>query len=255
MKKLLLSTTALLALTATASAADLPSRYAAPAPVMAAAPIFTWTGFYVGAQVGYAWGEDETALFFGGAPVDLGGFATDSEPDGFVGGVHVGYNYQMGSVVVGIEGDLEGAGIDGELSATDAALPGYAASVSSEINFQGSIRARVGVALDRALVYATGGLAFANIENTYAATLPAGNVFGLPAGTYSESFDDTQWGWTIGAGVEYAITNNLTARVEYRYTRFDSYDNSTALIAGGAAEQEPEFHTVRAGVSYKFSTY
>jgi outer membrane immunogenic protein len=254
MKKFLLSATALIALTAAASAADLPSRYAAPAPI-AAVPLFTWTGFYVGAQAGYAWGEDETSLFFDGVAVDLGGIATDFDSDGFVGGVHAGYNYQIGSFVVGVEADIEAAGIEGDLTVTDAALPGYAASVSSEINFQGSLRARLGVAFDRALIYATGGLAFANIENTYSATLPAGNVLGVPAGTYSESFDDTEWGWTIGAGVEYAFTNNLTARLEYRYTQFDDVENASDLVPGGSAEQDPEFHTVRVGLSYKFGTY
>jgi outer membrane immunogenic protein len=253
MKKLLLSATALVALTAAASAADLPSRYA-PAPVVAAVPVFTWTGFYVGAQAGYAWGEDETSLFFGGAPVDLGGLSTDFDSDGFVGGVHAGFNYQMGSFVIGVEGDLEAAGIDGDLTVTSPFFPGASASVESEINFQGSLRARAGVAFDRALIYVTGGLAFANIENTYSATIPAG--FGVLPGTYSESFDDTEWGWTLGAGVEYAFTNNLTARLEYRYTKFEDVENnSTALIPGGAAEQDPEFHTVRVGVSYKFGTY
>jgi len=254
MKKLLLSTTALVALTATASAADLPSRYAAPAPVIAAAPVFTWTGFYIGAQAGYAWGENETSLFFDGAAVDIGGLG-DFDNDGFIGGVHAGYNVQFGSFVVGVEADLEAAGIDGDLTVTDAAFPGYAAGVSSDINFQGSLRARAGVAFDRALIYVTGGLAFANIEHTYSATLPAGNVFGVPAGTYSESFDDTEWGWTLGAGVEYAITNNLTARAEYRYTKFDGIEASTDLIPGGSAEQDLDFHTVRVGVSYKFNTY
>jgi len=251
MKKILLSATALLGLTAGAMAADLPSRVA-PAPIIAPVPVFTWTGFYAGVQAGYAWGEDETRLFFGGVPFDvvplIGAAGTDYDVEGFVGGAHAGFNYQFGSIVVGVEGDIEAAGIDGDRTWTSAALPGASASAETEINFQGSLRARLGFAFDRALVYGTAGLAFANIENTYTA------FDGVT--TLTESFDDTEWGWTVGAGVEYAFTNNLTARVEYRYTQFDNYRNNSTLIAvGGAAEQEPEFHTVRVGVSYKFGTY
>jgi len=254
MKKLLLSATALVALTAAASAADLPSRRA-PAPVIAAVPLFTWTGFYVGAQAGYAWGENETSLFFDGAAVDTDGLG-DFDNDGFVGGVHAGYNVQFGSFVVGLEADIEAAGIDGDLTVTDPTLPGYAAGVSSDINFQGSLRARAGVAFDRALLYVTGGLAFANIEHTYSATLPVGNVFGVPAGTYSESFDDTEWGWTLGAGVEYAFTNNLTARIEYRYSQIDDLSHDLTPVFNGTTSNdvETEFHTIRAGLSCKFGS-
>jgi outer membrane immunogenic protein len=255
MKKLFLATTALVAFTVAASAADLPLR-SAPSPIVAAVPVFTWTGFYVGVQAGYAWSEDEAQLFVGGVPVGLGtfGVSTDIDSDGFVGGVHAGFNYQIGSFVVGIEGDLEGAGIDGDLTIASPLAPGYSATSSSEINFQGSLRARLGVAFDRALIYATGGLAFANLENTYTATLPAGNILGVAAGSYTQKFDDTEWGWTIGAGVEYAFTDNLTARVEYRYTQFENVDNNFAGF-DASIEQEPEFHTVRLGVSYKFNTY
>jgi outer membrane immunogenic protein len=244
MKKILLSSVALLGLTAGAVAADLPSRYA-PAPVVAAVPVFTWTGFYVGAQAGYAWGEDSPRLYFNGENVTsaLIGQDTDFDTDGFVGGVHAGYNVQFGSIVAGVEADIEAAGIEGDRTYTVLGTADTV-SASSDINFQGSLRARLGVAFDRALIYATGGVAFANIENTYSA-------FGV-----SRSFDDMQWGWTIGAGVEYAITNNLTARAEYRYTQYDNFNTRTDFIAANASvQQEPEFHTVRVGVSYKFNTY
>src|SRR3954470_6745756 len=113
MKKILLSSVALLGLVSAASAADLPSRRPAPAPFIAAVPIFTWTGFYVGAQVGYAWGDNNNDIP-GGAfvarggvlvPFD-GGFGGDN--DGFLAGVHAGYNYQFGAFVAGVEGDIEG---------------------------------------------------------------------------------------------------------------------------------------------------
>jgi outer membrane immunogenic protein len=246
MKKLLLSATAFVALTAAANAADLPSRHA-PAPVITAAPVFTWTGFYAGIQAGYAWGEDETGPLFDAIP-GFGTAGTGYDVDGFVGGGHAGFSYQIGLLVLGVEGDLEAAAVDGDRRWNNEVLPGVSAAARSEINVQGSIRGRVGFALDRALVYGTAGFAFANIENTYNTS--------NGVSTITETFDDTKWGWTIGTGVEYAITNNLTARVEYRYTQLEDYRNASTLIAvGRVAEQEPDFHTVRAGVSYRFSSY
>lgn len=256
MKKLILSTVALAALCASASAADLPRRAVAPVAPIVAVPVFTWTGFYVGVQAGYAFGQDKTTLFVGGVPLNLGAIGVDTsyDTDGFVGGVHAGYNVQFGAFVAGVEGDLEYANVKGSRTLADALLaPGYSATASTEIGFQGSLRARLGFALDRAMIYATGGLAFANVEHNYGVTLPAGNVFGVPAGSYSERADETRWGYTLGAGVEYAFTSNLTARIEYRYTNLDSYNNvSTFLSPGDHARQEPDFHAVRAGVSYKF---
>jgi outer membrane immunogenic protein len=246
MKKLLLSATAFVALTAAASAADLPSRYT-PASVITAAPVFTWTGFYAGVQAGYAWGEDETDPLFDGIP----GFSTSVtsyDVEGFVGGGHAGFNYQIGSIVLGVEGDVEAAAVDGDRRWNNEVIPGVSATAKSEIKVQGSLRGRVGFALDRMLVYGTAGFAFATIENIYTSS--------NGASTITETFDDTKWGWTGGAGVEYAITNSLTARVEYRYTQLEDYRNASTLIAvGRAAEQEPDFHTVRAGVSYRFSSY
>ena len=112
MKKILLSSVALLGLSAGAFAADLPSRRA-PAPMIAAVPVFTWTGFYVGANAGYGWqNNDDSSIFvpagtFG--PGTVGGTITyaDDEGDGFVGGGQVGYNYQIGSFVLGLEADIQ----------------------------------------------------------------------------------------------------------------------------------------------------
>ncbi len=149
MKKILVSTAFLAAMATTSIAADLPRRQSAPA--LPAVPVFTWTGFYVGAQAGYAWGQDETKLFLDGAPVDVG-VSTDYDVDGFVGGVHAGFNYQIGSFVLGVEADAELAGVDGSLTVTDPTLPGLSAGVTTELNWQGSLRARLGAAFDRALV-------------------------------------------------------------------------------------------------------
>ena len=84
-------------------------------------------------------------------------------------------------------------------------------------------------------------------------TLPPGNIFGVPSGTSSVKFDETRWGWTVGAGVEYALMANWTARFEYRYTNFSAYKNALAMLGpGSVSEQDPDFHAVRIGVSYRF---
>jgi outer membrane immunogenic protein len=256
MKNLLLAGVAIAGLVAgasVASAADLPARQAPPpAPFVAAIPIFTWTGFYVGAQVGYAWGGDSNDLP-GGAFVPgpvagsfvpfQGGFGGDN--DSFLAGVHAGYNYQFGSFVVGVEGDIEGlfGGDDNNFNGVlYAAVPGgfAPAAVSfsaNSLDWQGSIRARAGFAFDRALIYATGGFAFGGVSGGFSQGLIDNN-------------DDTLTGWTLGAGVEYAITNNLTTRVEYRYTNFSGNDSVFNGVNFGGGDLD--FHTVRVGLSYKF---
>jgi outer membrane immunogenic protein len=253
MKKLLLAGVAAAGLVAganAASAADLPARQAPPAPFVAAIPVFTWTGFYIGAQVGYAWGDDENnfpsnALVFNGVtyePFDSG-FGGDN--DSFLAGVHAGYNYQFGSIVVGIEGDVEGLFGDDEdddftgvVFNANTGLPATFAFNSGTLDWQGSIRGRVGFAFDRAMIYATGGFAFGGVSGGFAST------------GFGNDGDDTITGWTLGAGVEYAFTNNLTTRLEYRYTSFEGDDSVFDGVTFGG--DELDFHAIRVGLSYKF---
>jgi outer membrane immunogenic protein len=240
----LLAATALTtAAVSAASAADLPSR-AAPAPVFAPVPVFTWTGFYVGGQLGYGWNADDNdfdvpvGYTVGGVPfTGFGG----NEGDGFLAGVHAGYNVQFGSFVVGVEGDIEGVFGDDDDDFTGVILSPTGVPVaysipSNSIDWQGSIRARAGFAFDRALIYATGGFAFAGLSD------------GI-----GDSEDDTLTGWTLGAGIEYAFTNNLTTRIEYRYTSYDG--ENTVFDAVDYGSNDIDFHTVRVGLSYKFGTY
>jgi outer membrane immunogenic protein len=250
MKKLLLAGVAAAGLVAganAASAADLPARQAPPAPFVAAIPVFTWTGFYIGAQVGYAWGDDENnfpanALVFNGVtyePFDSG-FGGDN--DSFLAGVHAGYNYQFGSIVVGIEGDVEGLFGDDEdefdnIVYSAPGVPATFAFSGNTLDWQGSIRARVGFAFDRAMIYATGGFAFGGVSGGFSSTLV-------------DNGDDTITGWTLGAGVEYAFTNNLTTRLEYRYTSFEGDDSVFDGVTFGG--DELDFHAIRVGLSYKF---
>ncbi|MDB5572260.1 MAG: Autotransporter outer rane beta-barrel protein [Hyphomicrobiales bacterium] len=232
MKKVLL-TAAFAALSVPALAADLPRRSAAPTPVYAA-PIFTWSGFYVGAQLGYAWGKDKFSVL---TPV-VDSFSTS--PAGLLGGVHAGYNWQTGSIVLGVEADLELANARDNLART---IGGTALVLGSRIGTQGSLRLRAGYAFDRTLLYVTGGVAGASIKESV-----------IAAGVKT-STSGTEYGYTLGAGVEYAITNNISARAEYRFTDFGK-SNYAGTVGGGVGAVTANFkttdHAVRVGVSYRF---
>lgn len=254
-RTLLLTLAALTALASPAAAADYdpvrnklvfkPHPVEAPEPsLFTTTSAFTWTGFYLGIQAGYASGEDRSRLLFAGTPVALP-VSTRYDIDGPVLGVHAGYNTQFGMFVVGAEGDLELSAVEGTLTVAPAGVPiGVAARTS--VNWQGSVRARMGVAMDRLLVYGTGGFVYADIDNTFG--------LAVPAGTFSETAQDTdRFGWTVGGGIEYAFFGNVTTRAEYRYTSFGRYEiPPRVLLTGLSAGQEPNFHTFRLGLSYKY---
>ena len=210
LRKILMSTVVVFGAMGAASAADLPSTKAPPAYIPPP-PLFTWTGVYIGGQVGYMWSGSSDAYGY--------------SPNGVVGGGHVGYNYQMGQFVAGLEGDVNGSSYNGGFG-------GY----STNENIDGSIRGRLGVAWDRALLYATGGAAFAGITNDYLGT----------------SLSHTRVGWTIGGGVEYALDNNWSVRAEYRYTDYGTYYD---FPGGVAAYNHDSDNRVQIGFSYKFDMF
>jgi outer membrane immunogenic protein len=222
MKKLLLAGAAFASLMAGAAhAADLPRRVApvAPAPI-AAIPVFTWTGFYVGVNAGYGFGGSDTErLRIGGVRVRL----NDDDRAGFVGGGQAGFNYQMGMFVLGLESDIQYAdlGERGQFRAGGALFRGRDAG-----DYFGTVRGRAGVAFDRVLVYGTGGLAYGDVG---------------PWGTDGI-------GWTVGGGIEYAFTNNITAKIEGLYVNLERDDRFRGVRVRG----EEDFGVVRAGLNYKF---
>ncbi|MCB8836604.1 outer membrane protein [Aurantimonas sp. VKM B-3413] len=187
-----------------------------PAPAEAAQPVYVWTGAYAGAFVGY-----NTTNFnqSGGASFDA---------DGFVGGVYSGYNFQDGPLVYGLEADFGGSGVDG--NGYNAAA---GAQTGAEENVFGSLRARVGVAADPFLVFATGGAAVSNNK--------------LTLGSASDT--KTSTGYTVGGGIDAKITDNVSARLEYRYSDYgkETYDLGNTSVSSGFDE-----HSIRAGVALKF---
>ena len=247
-RKFLLSTAAIAAFAGTAAAADLPSRRAPPVYLPPPIPVFTWTGLYIGGQVGYEFGKTNAYASRGatGAGVAL----NSASPDGVIGGAHIGYLFSTQSLfggagmlgtggVIGVEGDVDGA----NYKSTYALGP---LNDYTKQNIQGSVRGRLGVAVDRALFYATGGVAFGGLSNTYV------NAAGL-----TDSLSHTRVGYTVGAGVEYAVTNNWSVRAEYRYTDFGSFTDNLANSTGGAinVRHRETDNRVQAGFSYKFNTF
>ncbi|SKA16356.1 outer membrane protein [Consotaella salsifontis] len=208
----------------------------APAPVVVA-PTYSWTGFYVGGQAGAA---------FGGDVYDSG-----DDDAGFIGGVHVGYDYQVDNFVFGALLDL--SYMDADTSRTYDVTNNAGTTIGSvtagqEINFLGTARLKAGVAWDRALIYGTGGLAYANVDDSAASALE-------DAG-YDVHSDSDDFGYTVGGGVEFLATPNLSLGVEYLYTNLGDHDFD---VDGGAGDvdfkssSDLDFHTVWAKVSYRFN--
>jgi outer membrane immunogenic protein len=228
LRKSLLAAVALMTGTLAAAAADLPSRKAPPVYVPPP-PIFTWSGVYIGGQIGYAFGHDN--WYDPGTPIG-GRYAAN----GVLGGAHIGYNWQMAQFVFGLEGDVNGTSVSGSQSFAGITF-------GTRVLIDGSVRGRVGYAFDRALFYATGGAAFGDVRNTYA------NPFGAPF----QSIDHTRVGWTVGGGIEYAVTNNWSVRAEYRYTDYGRYtDPFLGFIPITNHQVE---NRVTAGFSYKFDMF
>ena len=204
--------------TAPAFAADAVSPFpeARVAEPPAAPPVEIWSGPYAGTFVGYNVSNFD----------DLAGASLHGE--GFVGGVYGGYNLQSGNLVFGIEADIGGSGFDAS-DARGAGAQGY----SGESNVFGSLRGRAGVALDPFLVYGTAGLAVAESE--------------LSRAGFSDS--ETNLGYTVGAGIEAQVFDNVTTRLEYRYSDYGNadYDLGNTAVSSGFDE-----HSVRAGVALKF---
>ena len=193
---------------------------------------FSWTGFYVGAQIGYAWANVDAVS----GPITGFNQTYSYEADGFLGGGHIGYNWQRDRIVFGVEADIEAA----DIGETGIGSLGF--THQTNIDWLGSVRGRLGVAMDRTLFYATAGWAFGNVEVTKATA---------PGATPFASYDDVRHGWTVGAGIEQAFTDRISGRIEYRYTDLGEGDFRSVTV-NSIDESDLTFHALRAGLSVRF---
>lgn len=257
--------------TGAAMAADLPMRSPPPAPFYPA-PIFTWTGFYIGANVGASFdnqGGRTTAQgftpangFFSGGPTgSFGSFKAGGEGTGFVGGGQAGYNIQNGMWVYGIETDIDynsGGGGGGGLFADNHVFPNGTLALNrrSGGGILGTVRGRLGVAAwDRTLLYVTGGLAYGDPGSTFRSASFA-NAGGTNQINFNGSAPGISVGYAIGAGVEYALTQQISAKVEYLYTdvgsqHYNLTNPNTAAVFN--AKSDGVSQLVRVGLNYKFN--
>jgi outer membrane immunogenic protein len=222
MKKVLLASACLFALAAPASAADLAARPYTKAPVAPLASVYNWTGFYLGIVGGGAWEASS------GDPKMKGGF---------VGGT-AGYNWQTGNVVFGVEAD--GAWADVSASVTGATVvPGFGvatATASSKTDAMGTVRGRIGWAVNNVLFYGTGGYAW--IDNK------------ISLSALGVTVSDSKWhsGWTVGAGVEAFFAPQWSVKGEYLYRSLGGETYFSGALPTGTLN----FHTVQVGVNYHF---
>lgn len=281
MKKLAIAAlagSALLTGVVASSAADMAVK---AAPMPAPIPVFSWTGFYIGANVGGAWTPDNAGSDFGPlfppfallppvAPIItiipglndvlVGG----GRQSGVIGGGQIGYNWQVNQFVLGFEADAVGTGLKG---GTGTARRDFGGGISQTItvdfgrmDWMASFRGRAGFAVDRALFYVTGGGAVAEFggSTTTLVNVPA---IGLPAGTFvaTDGGKTTRWGWTVGGGIEYAFNQNWSVAGEYRHTDFGRRattftipDGLGGVFAVGTSSQRLTVDQATARINYRF---
>ncbi|MDO8943291.1 MAG: outer membrane beta-barrel protein [Desulfobacterales bacterium] len=234
---------ALLSGIAAAGAADMAVK---ARPMPAPPPAFSWTGFYVGANIGGGWTPDSGSSDFAPlfppfivlapqaviptlVPGQLASLTGTGSKSGVIGGGQIGYNWQIQQFVLGVEADVVGTDLKGSSASATRTLgpPILLATVNQtvtvdfgHIDWMASFRGRAGFAWDRALFYVTGGAAVAGISGA-TTTVVNGPGIAIPAGTYTASNGgSTRWGWTIGGGVEWAFSHNWSLAGEYRHTDF-----------------------------------
>ncbi|MDB5517890.1 MAG: Outer rane immunogenic protein [Tardiphaga sp.] len=300
MNKLLVTTAALLsfATIGSAVAADLPAAPVYKAPV-AVAQVYNWTGFYLGGNIGYGWGRSATTVPLSDP---IAGIVSSSNPrfdlNGVIGGGQFGYNWQVTNWVFSLEADIQGSGQRGGTTTScaggavggttlaalssacstghvgdtapfnTAALP-VTDSLSQKLEWFGTVRGRIGPTVTPTLLpYLTGGLAYGRVSTS--GTVSGTNITG-PQGTnvviltpVSGSFSNgtTRVGWTVGAGLEGAVSGNWTAKIEYLYVDLGTVSGSfvTPIVTTSGAFLTSTYRShitdniLRVGFNYKFDT-
>ena len=252
-----------------------PSRlFSSPTPTPAALPTFAnWTGFYVGGQIGYAWGDNAGSFTYATPEGFAGSPSLVNDAQGVIFGAHIGYNYQSDHWVVGLEGSVDGTdlskfealGWNNPASISNGGCAAfvypcfagtYGGSVTSKIasDIQGAVRARLGYAWNRLLFYGAGGVALANfnLQSNLAGENPAEFYYAA-----AQDRSTARVGWTLGGGLEYAVNSNWSVRAEYRYSDFGHITETPTSFSDGAEYYRGDRHVtqnqLQVGFSYRFA--
>ncbi len=213
-------------------AADMALKAPPPPP----APIFSWTGFYIGGELGGAWAN-------GHVTDSLFGLNASSSHDGWLGGAVVGYNYQTSNVVFGIEADFDGTSL--KATGNGVFVPALASTLqaSAKTDWITTVAGRVGfAAADRALIYIKGGGGW--VGNT-------ASITNLTTGA-AVSASNTNSGWLIGGGLEYAFTPNWSSKIEVDYLGLRSWSWNSTVFPGDTFTASRNITMVKAGLNYRF---
>jgi outer membrane immunogenic protein len=224
-----------------AAASDLPVRQA-PAPMYSPTPVYNWTGFYVGGHIGGAWSNadisDPTGVNFAPAGVAIG-----NNGNGFLGGAQIGYNWQTGNWVFGIQGDMSWTSIDASVINPFITTMTF----NDKTDWLATVTGRIGYAWNNVLWYGKGGGAW--VHNNISGTDPT-----VP---FNFTGSDTRGGWTFGTGLEYGFTPNWTAFIEYDYIGLGTRTITlTDPVFGNIqADVQQNIQIVKGGINYKFGSY
>jgi outer membrane immunogenic protein len=248
------------ALSGSAFAADLGPRSYDKAPAMVAAPA-NWSGLYIGGNVGYGWGNGNTDFVFLPAPTnfEIDNTTLNSKSKGAIGGAQIGYNWQMGAIVTGLEADIQGSGIKGSARLSpiffnegDPVVPGSFLSSDQKLSWFGTLRGRLGATVTPdLLLYATGGLAYGHVD-------ASANTFEASSFQFPASVSKTKAGWTVGAGAEWMFARNWSAKAEYLYldlgnvSAIGHFAADPSFFLSTAYTWKIQENIVRAGVNYHF---
>ncbi len=219
---------------------DVPEVYAAPR---------NWEGFYFGGHLGYGWGEFEASDV---DPVFLIDEDLDHEPEGWLYGAQIGYNWQWHSKwVFGVEADIAGSDVDGDASYDFVFAPGdaFVQTQSMELEYFATVRARLGYDLGKTLLFVTGGWAFAQVDIDFDTAIVGPGP--IPDTGFLASADSSHDGWVIGGGFETWLRDNVSLKVEYLYADLDEeVYQPVATVAGEPFEFT--IQTVRVGINFHF---
>jgi outer membrane immunogenic protein len=248
MRKYLLSAALVAAMAGPAFAADLPSIKAPPPAPVYIPPAFTWTGFYIGADIGGVWTNLSDNDYWNAGLFNNYYNHIGRNNSGVFGGGHIGANYQINQFVIGVEGSFAGT------SLSNNRYDGFTDTTwHTNTNWIGSVDGRLGLTgwFDRTLIYAIGGAAWTNADASLTAG-PSWYASNLRAGfVNSVNWNKTLTGYDVGGGVEYAWTPNWTLRVEYRYYNFGN-NNNQAIYWAPSRNWTLNENVVKVGLTYLF---